>query len=202
MDPETFKPNYEPHAMPAGPRTWKALPSGNGEYVIVDDTDYDPETICTIHAAGPHAKYTAADNAKMIADLPIISNELARLRSLNAKLLAVLEEFVKINTSGEYEFDTNEPRLYKAIVNAIAEAKRTVSKEQKTMTTVKFELQDKDGLHGPEHEITLENPDPHPDALRHALRRVASAWAAAQKQAQWERCNIHFNGQTIAVLFD
>lgn len=53
--------------------TWEAIPSGNGEYVIVDDTGYDPETICTVHAPGQHAKFTAEENAKMIEALPGIA---------------------------------------------------------------------------------------------------------------------------------
>lgn len=46
----------------------------------------------------------------------------ARLIAAAPELLLVLQEFVATNRSGEYEFDTNEPRLFKAIVEAIAKA--------------------------------------------------------------------------------
>jgi len=69
-------------------------------------------------------------------------------------------------------------------------------------TTVRFALRDQVGLRGPEHEITLENPDPHPGALR----RLAAEWSKDQKpwpwQHKWERCYISYNGQTISLLFD
>lgn len=69
--------------MPTEPRTWEAIPSSNGEFVIVDDTDYDPESICTVHVAGPHAKYTAEENAKLIESLPgLVAAKANLLRAL------------------------------------------------------------------------------------------------------------------------
>lgn len=66
------------------------------------------------------------------------------------------------------------------------------------MTEVRFSLRDKVGLRGPETTIVLENPDPHPQALR----KLAVKFAASKTAHRWERCYIHYNNQIITLLLE
>ncbi len=61
-------------------------------------------------------------------------------------------------------------------------------------THIRFALLGIDGHRGPEKSITLENPDPHPEALR----RLAADWAKTQKQRAWKQCYIISNPGTIS----
>lgn len=61
---------------------------------------------------------------------------------------------------------------------------------------VRFALTYLDGfLRGPEKEIELENPDPHPNALK----AIARKFAESQTEKKWDSCVIHYNDKTIRL---
>ncbi len=63
---------------------------------------------------------------------------------------------------------------------------------------VTFKLTYLDGLlRGPEKTILLENPDPHPNALR----MLAREWAETQTEKTWDSVLIAYDGKVIRAQF-
>ena len=53
---------------------------------------------------------------------------------------------------------------------------------------ITFRLMQLDGVQGPHKTIELENPDPHPAALRH----LARSWAAEQTGHPWDSLTVEY----------
>lgn len=77
-----------------------------------------------------HPGYDGAGYESQICDVIPLGKEISRdQRDANARLiaaapdlLAACKEFVRVNGFNGYEFDSNEPSLYRMIVDAIAKA--------------------------------------------------------------------------------
>ncbi len=61
--------------------------------------------------------------------------------------------------------------------------------------TVTFRLMQADGIQGPQKTIELENPDPHPNALR----LLAREWAKGQIGHPWDTLTIEWDGKVISA---
>lgn len=58
---------------------------------------------------------------------------------------------------------------------------------------VTFRLMQDSGAQGPQKTIELENPDPHPNALR----RLARAWAAGETGHPWDRLTVEYELENV-----
>lgn len=52
-------------------REWSVMRAGDDtDWVVVDDTEYDPDVVCTVHQTNEHSSFTAEENARLIAAAP------------------------------------------------------------------------------------------------------------------------------------
>jgi hypothetical protein len=61
--------------------------------------------------------------------------------------------------------------------------------------TVTFRLMQESGVTGPVKTFEMENPDPHPNALR----RLAREWASGETGHPWDVLTVEYGDQCIEV---
>lgn len=65
-------------------REWSVMRAGDDtDWVVVDDTEYDPDVVCTVHQTNEHSSFTAEENARLIAAAP---DMLAALEAITNQL--------------------------------------------------------------------------------------------------------------------
>lgn len=52
-------------------REWFVMRAGDDtDWVVVDDTEYDPDVVCTVHETNEHSSFTTEENVRLIAAAP------------------------------------------------------------------------------------------------------------------------------------
>lgn len=76
-------------------REWSVMRAGDDtDWVIIDDTEYDPDVVCTVHQTNEHSSFTAEDNARLIAAAP----------DMLAALEAITDQLERIGNSRDVPF--------------------------------------------------------------------------------------------------
>lgn len=58
-------------------REWSVMRAGDDtDWVIIDDTEYDPDVVCTVHQTNEHSSFTVEENARLIVSAPKLLAEL------------------------------------------------------------------------------------------------------------------------------